>query len=49
MRRSSRQPRVISKGKKPPESGVTKGKMPQKTEFQKLLEGWPPKLGKKGK
>ena len=32
--------RVISKGAKPPEGGVKKGKKVKKTEFQKLLERW---------
>jgi len=34
--------RVVSKGKKPPASGVTKGKMPGKNTLQKALD----KLGK---
>jgi len=38
---------VESTGKKPPASGVTKGKKPSKTAFQKLLEGWSPKGEKK--
>jgi hypothetical protein len=32
--------RVVSKGAKPPEDGVKKGKKVKKTEFQKLLEKW---------
>lgn len=32
--------RVVSKGAKPPESGVKKPKKPAKTEFQKLLGKW---------
>jgi hypothetical protein len=36
--------RVISKGGKAPADGVTKGKEPPKTKFQKLLEKWPPKV-----
>ncbi len=43
MSKPSRRPRVVSKGKKPPEGGVTKGKTPAKTAFQKLLEKWPSK------
>lgn len=49
MKKVSNRPRVASKGKKPAESGVMKPKMPQKTNFQKLLEGWPPKQTKKKK
>ncbi len=41
--KQSRRPRVVSKGKKPSEEGVTKGKKPAKTSFQKLLEKWPSK------
>lgn len=33
-------PRVVSRGKKPPESGVTKGKEPSQTQFQKELSTW---------
>jgi len=40
MRLNKRKPRVVSKGSKPPEDGVKKGKKPKKTEFQKLLEKW---------
>lgn len=36
--------KVISHGKKPPEGGVTKGKMPKETTFQKELKKWPPKV-----
>ncbi len=39
----SKKGRVISSGKKPPQSGVTPPKKPQETTFQKLLKGWPPK------
>lgn len=46
MKKVSSRPRVVNKGKPPPEGGVTKGKMPKKTSFQKLLEGWPPKAKK---
>ncbi len=34
------QTKVISKGKKPPQSGITKGKTPSQTEFQKDLSTW---------
>jgi hypothetical protein len=47
MRLHTRTPKnfVVKTGaKKPPASGITKGKEPQKTEFQKLLEKWPPKV-----
>jgi hypothetical protein len=33
-------PRVVSRGKKPPESGITKGKEPSQTQFQKELSTW---------
>lgn len=36
--------KVISHGKKPPESGITKPKKPAETLFQKLLKKWPPKV-----
>lgn len=39
-RTGGRKPKVISKGKKPPQSGVTKVKMPSQTEFQKELSTW---------
>ena len=38
-----RYPRVVSKGKKPPESGIMKPKMPMKTTLQKMLDGKIPK------
>ncbi len=34
------QTRIVSKGKTPPQSGVTKGKTPSQTEFQKELSTW---------
>jgi hypothetical protein len=39
--------KVISRGGKAPEGGITKGKTPKETEFQKDLKNWPPKVGKK--
>ena len=30
--------RVVSKGKKPPQDGVTRPKVPKKTKFQKKVE-----------
>lgn len=35
--------KVVSKGGKAPANGITKGKQPSETTFQKLLKGWPPK------
>lgn len=47
MRKVVNRPRITSRGKKPPEDGITKGKTPSKTALQKFLDQWPPKEGKK--
>lgn len=45
MGKGARRSHIVSKGKKPPESGITKGKTPSKTALQKFLDKWPPKGG----